>query len=96
MRQISELAGWPPQGGAGAFDSRAAAFASSPEKVIIQRVNRVVANRVDITCLFESGVVTFRFFASDPGAAKNMAGLIESNRGNSLQHVGTLDVPEVD
>jgi hypothetical protein len=96
MRQVSDLAGWPPQGGAGAFDSRAAAFASSPEKVIIQRVNRVVSNRVDITCIFESGVVTFRFFASDPGAAKEMAGFLESNRGNSLQYVGTLDAPGAD
>ncbi|HTB96791.1 MAG TPA: hypothetical protein VK716_07265 [Terracidiphilus sp.] len=93
MKLVSQLAGWPPQGGAGAFDSRAAAFASSPEKVIIQRVNRVVANRVDFTCLFEKGVVTFRFFAANPGAAKNMAGFIESNRGNSLQQLGNLDAP---
>lgn len=94
MKLVSDLAGWPPQGGAGAFDSRASAFKNSPEQVIIRRVNRVVANRVDITCMFESGVVTFRYFAPNPGIAKSMAGLLEDNSGKSLQFVGTLVAPE--
>ena len=94
MRQVSDLQGWPPQGGAGAFDSRASAFSDFPELVIIQRVNRVVASRVDFTCMFKQGVVTFRFFASDPGMAKKMAAFFEENRGQSLQYIGLLPAPE--
>jgi hypothetical protein len=94
MKQVLDLAGWPPQGGSGAFDSRAAAFVTSPEQVIIRKVDRVVANRVDMTCVFESGVVTFRYFAPDRGSAESMAAMIEANRGKSLQFVGMLIAPE--
>ena len=94
MKQVSDLQGWPPQGGAGAFDSRASSFTNSPELVIIRRVNRVVSNRVDFTCLFKEGVVTFRFFASDPGMAQKMATFFEEDRGQSLQYIGLLPAPE--
>jgi len=94
VRQVSDLAGWPPTGGSGPYDTRASAFASFPERVIVRRVDRVVANRVDITCMFDNGIVTFRFFAADPGTAQNMAGFIELNRGQSLQYIGQLTAPE--
>ena len=94
MRQVSDLAGWPPKGGSGPYDTRATDFANFPERVIVRRVDRVVANRVDITCMFDTGIVTFRFFASDPGTAQNMAGFLELNRGQSLQYIGELTAPE--
>jgi len=64
MPMLSSLSGWPPQGGAGPFDARKAAFASSPELVTVRSVDRIVNTRVDITCLFDKQVVTFRFFAA--------------------------------
>lgn len=93
MKQVSDLQGWPPQGGSGAFDSRAAAFKNSPEQVIIRKVDRVVANRVDMTCVYESGVVTFRYFAPNRTGAESMAAMLEENRGKSLYFVGTLQAP---
>jgi len=44
--------------------------------------------------MFDNGIVTFRFFAADPGTAQNMAGFIELNRGQSLQYIGQLTAPE--
>lgn len=89
--RVLELAGWPPQGGAGAFDTRAASFKSYPELVLVRKVDRIVNTRVDITCIFAEGLVTFRYYAPDKGVAESMAALLESNRGKSLDYIGTLD-----
>ena len=94
MPMLSSLAGWPPQGGAGPFDTRKAAFASSPELVTVKSVDRVVNTRVDITCLFEKGVVTFRFFASDKGTAENVAEIFRRNAGQNLRELGMLKVAD--
>jgi hypothetical protein len=93
---LSSLAGWPPQGGAGPFDTRKAAFASSPELVTVKSVDRVVNTRVDITCLFEKGVVTFRFFASNKGMAENVAEVLRRNAGQNLRDIGMLRVDDSD
>lgn len=89
--RVLELAGWPPQGGAGAFDTRAASFKSYPELVLVRKVDRIVNTRVDITCIFAEGLVTFRYFAPDKGGAETMAALLEENRGKSLDYIGSLD-----
>lgn len=89
--RVLELAGWPPQGGSGAFDTRAASFKDYPEQIVIRKVDRVVNTRVDITCMFAQGLVTFRYYAPDQGTAQTMAGIIEQNRGKSLDYIGTLD-----
>ena len=94
MKQLWNLPGWPPQGGAGPFDTRKAAFASSPELVIVRRVDRIVGTRVDITCMFGKEVVTFRFFAADKGMAENVAEVLRCNGGQSLRDLGMLQVPE--
>jgi hypothetical protein len=94
MPMLSSLAGWPPQGGAGPFDTRKAAFASSPELVTVKSVDRVVNTRVDITCLFEKGVVTFRFFASNKGMAENVAEVLRRNAGQNLRDIGMLRVDD--
>jgi hypothetical protein len=73
MPMLSSLSGWPPQGGAGPFDTRKASFASSPELVTVRSVDRIVSTRVDITCLYAKEVVTFRFFATNQGMAENVA-----------------------
>jgi hypothetical protein len=89
--RVLEIAGWPPQGGAGAFDPRAESFKSYPELVTIRKVDRIVNTRVDMTCLFSEGLVTFRYYAPDRGTAETIAGIIEQNRGKSLDYIGTLD-----
>jgi hypothetical protein len=94
MAQLSSLSGWPPQGGAGPFDTRKEAFASSPELVTVKRVDRIVNTRVDITCMFGKEVVTFRFFAADKGMAENVAELLKRNAGQSLRDLGMLQVPD--
>src|ERR1700720_1771685 len=94
MKQLWNLPGWPPQGGAGPFDTRKAAFASSPELVIVRRVDRIVGPRVDITCMFGKEVVTFRFFAADKGMAENVAEVLKCNAGQSLRDLGMLLVAE--
>jgi hypothetical protein len=94
MHKLSSLSGWPPQGGAGPFDTRKAAFASSPELVTVRSVDRIVNTRVDITCVFEKEVVTFRFFASDKGTAENVAEVIRLNPGQSLRDLGMLQVAD--
>jgi hypothetical protein len=94
MKQLSSLSGWPPQGGAGPFDSRKAAFASSPELVTVKRVNRIVGTRVDLTCMFGNEVVTFRFFATDKGMAENVAKVLSCNAGQSLRDLGMLQVAD--
>ena len=96
MPMLSSLAGWPPQGGAGPFDTRKAAFASSPELVTVKSVDRVVNTRVDITCLFEKGVVTFRFFASNKGMAENVAEVLRRNASQNLRDIGMLRVDDSD
>ena len=96
MPMLSSLPGWPPQGGAGPFDTRKAAFASSPELVTVKSVDRVVNTRVDITCLFEKGVVTFRFFASNKGMAENVAEVLRRNAGQNLRDIGMLRVDDSD
>ena len=89
--RVLDLAGWPPQGGAGAFDTRAASFKSYPELVTIRKVDRIVNTRVDITCIFAEGLVTFRYYAPDKGVAETMAAILEENRGKSLDYIGSLD-----
>jgi hypothetical protein len=94
MPMLSSLAGWPPQGGAGPFDTRKAAFASSPELVTVKSVDRIVNTRIDITCLFEKGVVTFRFFAASKGMAENVAEVLRQNAGQNLRDIGMLRVED--
>jgi hypothetical protein len=96
MQQLTNLSGWPPQGGAGPFDTRKAAFASSPESVTLRRVDRIVGSRVDLTCMFGKEVVTFRFFASSRGMAENVAELHKNNSGQSLRDLGMLYVADVE
>ena len=94
MKQLLNLPGWPPQGGAGPFDTRKTAFASNPESVTLRRVDRIVGTRVDLTCMFGKEVVTFRFFASDKGMAENVADVLRCNSGQSLRDLGMLMVAE--
>ena len=75
MQQLLNLSGWPPVGGAGPFDTRKAAFTSSPELVTLRRVDRIVGTRIDLTCMFGKEVVTFRYFASNRGMAEKVAEL---------------------
>jgi hypothetical protein len=92
MQTLSSLSGWPPQGGAGPFDTRKVAFASSPESVIVRSVDRIVSTRIDITCVFGREIVTFRFFAATQGMAENVAEVLRRNAGQSLLHLGMLQV----
>ena len=92
MQKLSSLSGWPPQGGGGPFDTRKAAFASSPELVTIKSVDRIVNTRVDITCIFGKEVVTFRFVATNKGMAENVAEVFRQNAGQNLRDVGMLRV----
>ena len=94
MKQLLNLSGWPPQGGAGPFDTRKAAFASSPELVTVRRVDRIVGTRIDITCMFGKEVVTFRFFAADKGTAENVAEVLRCNAGQSLRDLGMLPIAD--
>ena len=94
MRQLSSLPGWPPQGGAGPFDTRKEAFARSPESVMVKRVDRIVSTRIDLTCIFGKEVVTFKFFAANVGMAENVAEVIRRNTGQSLRDLGMLLVAE--
>ena len=94
MQQLMSLIGWPPQGGAGPFDTRKEAFASYPESVMLRKVDRIVGSRVDLTCMFGKEVVTFRFFASSKGMAENVAELLRNNSGQSLRDLGMLYVPD--
>jgi hypothetical protein len=94
MQKLSSLLGWPPQGGAGPFDTRRAAFASSPELVTMKSVNRIVNTRVDMTCLFGKEVVTFRFFAANKGMAENIADVLRQNAGQNLRDIGMLRVED--
>jgi hypothetical protein len=94
MPTLSSLSGWPPQGGAGPFDTRKATFASSPELVTVRSVDRIVSTRVDITCMFGKEVVTFRFFATSPGMAENVAEVLTNNAGQNLRELGVLQVTD--
>lgn len=94
MPKLSSLAGWPPQGGAGPFDSRKAVFASSPELVTVKSVDRIVNTRIDITCMFGKEVVTFRFFADNKGMAENVAEVLRRGAGQNLVNVGMLQVED--
>jgi len=96
MQQLTNLSGWPPQGGAGPFDTRKAAFASSPESVTLRRVDRIVGSRIDLTCMFGKEVVTFRFFASSRGMAENIAEPLKHNSGQNLRDLGMLYVPDIE
>ena len=88
MPLLSNLPGWPPQGGAGPFDTRKAAFASSPELVTVKSVDRIVNTRVDFTCRFGKEIVTFRFFAANKGMAETVAEVSRNNPGQSLVELG--------
>jgi hypothetical protein len=96
MQQLLDLSGWPPQGGAGPFDTRKETFAKSPESVTFRKVDRIVGTRVDITCLFGKEVVTFRFFASNKGLAENVAEVLGRNGGQNLRELGLLYVPDTE
>ena len=94
MPKLSSLSGWPPQGGAGPFDTRKAVFASSPELVTVKSVDRIVNTRVDMTCMFGKEVVTFRFFAANKGMAENVAEVFRQHAGQNLRDMGMLHVEE--
>jgi len=55
MQQLSNLAGWPPQGGAGAFDTRKESFVKTPESVTFRKVDRIVGTRVDLLPVRQRG-----------------------------------------
>jgi hypothetical protein len=94
MPQLQQLPGWPPQGGAGPFDTRKEAFAKTPELVKVKSVDRIVNTRVDITCIFEKQVVTFRFFAANKGMAENVAAVLRENPGQNLRDLGMYFVED--
>jgi hypothetical protein len=94
MQQLSNLAGWPPQGGAGAFDTRKESFVKTPESVTFRKVDRIVGTSVDLTCLFGKEVVTFRFFASDKGVAENVAEVLGRSGGQTLRDLGMLFISD--
>ncbi|MGA8729669.1 MAG: hypothetical protein WB608_13035 [Terracidiphilus sp.] len=94
MRLLSSLPGWPPQGGAGPFDTRKEVFASSPELVTVKSVDRIVNTRIDITCIFRKEVVTFRFFAASKGMAETVADVIRRNAGQNLRDMAILQVDD--
>ena len=94
MQQLSSLSGWPPQGGAGPFDTRKEAFANTPELVIVRSVDRIVSTRIDITCMFNKEVVTFRFFATSKGMAENVAEVLKHNAGQTLLDMGMFQVDD--
>jgi hypothetical protein len=96
MPKLSSLAGWPPQGGAGPFDTRKEVFAKSPELVKVRSVDRVVSTRIDITCMFGKDVVTFRFFAKSKGMAENVAEVLRRNAGQNLLDMGMLHVDDTE
>jgi hypothetical protein len=96
MQQLLNLSGWPPQGGAGPFDTRKAAFATSPEKVTFRKVDRIVGTRIDMTCMFGKDVVTFRFFASNRGMAESVAEVLGHNGGQTLRDLGLLYIPDTE
>jgi hypothetical protein len=96
MQQLSNLAGWPPQGGAGAFDTRKEAFVKSPESVTFRKVDRIVGTRIDMTCLFGKEVVTFRFYASNKGIAENVAEALGRSGGQTLRDLGLLYIADAD
>jgi len=96
MQQLLNLSGWPPQGGAGPFDTRKTAFAKNPESVTLRRVDRIVGSRVDLTCMFGKEVVTFRFHASSRGMAENVAEVLGRSTGQTLRDLGMLYVPDAD
>ena len=94
MKQLSNLSGWPPQGGGGPYDIRKADFASNPESVTLKRVNRIVGSRVDLTCAFGKEIVTFRFFTTDKGTAEAVAKVLGCNAGKNLVDLGLLTVDD--
>jgi hypothetical protein len=94
MQQLSNLAGWPPQGGAGPFDTRKETFTKSPESVTFRKVDRIVGTRVDMTCLFGKEVVTFKFFAPNKGIAENVAAVLGQSGGQTLLDLGMLYLPD--
>ena len=91
--QLKKLPGWPPLGGAGVSDPRAATFASFPEKVKVKRFDRIVGARVDFTCMVGTDVVTFRYNAPDLGVAQSVAKIIEGHPGEDLLWIGMLQIP---
>jgi hypothetical protein len=94
MQQLLNLSGWPPQGGAGPFDTRKAAFVSNPESVTFRKVDRIVGTRVDLTCMFGKEVVTFRFFASNKGMAEKVAEVLGRSSGQTLRDLGLLYIAD--
>ena len=94
MPMLSSLSGWPPQGGAGPFDTRKEAFAKSPELVTVRSVDRIINTRVDITCIFRKEVVTFRFFAASKGMAETVAEVLRQNAGQTLRDMGSRFVED--
>jgi hypothetical protein len=94
MQLLSNLAGWPPQGGAGPFDARKETFAKSPELVTVRSVDRIVNTRIDITCIFRKEVVTFKFFAATKGMAENVAEVLRRNAGQNLLELGLQRVDD--
>jgi len=94
MPLLSNLPGWPPQGGAGPFDVRKEVFASSPELVTVRSVDRIVNTRIDMTCIFRKEVVTFKFFAASKGMAENVAEVLRRNAGQNLLDMGMLRVDD--
>ena len=88
------LAGWPPEGGAGAFDPRGGTFAVSLEQVNVKEVIRIVGKRVDFTCMFGKDVVNYIFNASDEKTAEKVATILRNHKGMDLISVGNTEIPE--
>jgi hypothetical protein len=45
--------------------------------------------------VFDKQIVTFRFFATSPGMAENVAKVLRSNAGQNLRELGMVHVDSV-
>ena len=62
--------------------------------VTVRSVDRIVSTRIDITCMFNKEVVTFRFFAASKGMAENVAEVLRRNAGQNLLELGMAHVAD--
>ena len=91
--RVQDLIGWQP-GTSEAFSSRGGTFEISIENVLIQRVVRIVKNRVDFICTDEAKDLNYTFPAPDEKTAQKLEVILNNNIGKTLFSIGTIEIPE--
>jgi len=92
MRKIKDLEDWVPQ--PGGFSGRGDRHPITADQVVIKRVERIVGNTVEFSCVFGDREERYHFHVPDAKTAEQVATVLKDNQGKILLSIADAPIPE--